>query len=130
MKYTIDEIRKKAFKHLHLIFIDKNEITGTYHIVDSEMEGMPKIVDYISFHYKTSRIRVKDIGSNIVYIVDSDRFKNSTIEILLRKNTDLEFKIRSWYPFLWGEGTAEDKITYFSILRQIEGLLELEEPFL
>lgn len=128
-KYSIDDIRKTAFKHLHLIFIKENKMNATYRVVDSEEEGTPKIVDYISFHYKTSRIRAKDIGSNIVYIVDVERYRSSRIEVLLNKYPDLEQKIRSWYPFFWGEGTAEDEVTYFSILRQIERLLDLEEPF-
>jgi hypothetical protein len=128
-KYSIDEIRKMAFKHLHLIFVKENKMNATYRVVDSEEEGTPKIVDYISFYYKTSRMRVKDIGSNIVYIVDVGRYRSSRIEVLLNNNPDLEHKIRSWYPFLWGEGTDEDETTYFSILRQLEGLLDLEEPF-
>ena len=110
-------------------FIKKNESSGTYTIVDSEKEGTPKIVDYISFHYKTSRIRVKDIGSNIVYILNLERYKKSRIEFLLRQNPELEQKIRSWYPFLWGEGSPEDDERYLSIMLYLQELLELEEPF-
>jgi hypothetical protein len=128
-KYSIEDIRKTAFKHLHLIFIKKNESIGTYRVVDSEKEGTPKIVDYISFHYNSIKLQVKDIGSNIIYLVDPKRYNNSRIETLLRKNPELEKKIRSWYPFLWGEGTPDDEATYSSIMRQLEGLLELEKPF-
>ena len=127
-KQPIDDIRKMAFKHLHLIFVKRNN--GSYVLVDSEEEGTPMIVDYISFHYYTTKIRVKDIGSNIIYLVDPKCLRNSRIEVLIRKNRKLEDKLRLWFPFLWGEGTAEDDIKYASIIRQLEGLLELEEPLI
>ena len=129
-KYSIEDIRRAAFKHLHLIFIKKNEILGTYRVVESEKDGIPKIVDYISFHPNTIKLEVKDIGSNIIYLIKPELFNESRIELLLNDKPELEEKIRSWYPFLWGEGSQEDKDTYFSIMIYLQELLDLEEPLL
>ena len=129
-KYSIEDIRRAAFKHLHLIFIKKNEILGTYRVVESEKDGIPKIVDYISFHPNTIKLEVKDIGSNIIYLIKPELFNESRIELLLNDKPELEGKIRSWYPFLWGEGSPEDNETYFSIMIYLQELLDLEEPLL
>ena len=129
-KYSIEDIRRTAFKHLHLIFIKKNKILGTYRVVDSEEEGIPKIVDYISFHHNSTKLQVKDIGSNTIYLVEAELFNDSRIEVLLNKNPEFERKIRLWYPFLWGEGGPEDEDKYFSIILYLQELLELEEPIL
>ena len=74
-------------------------------------------------------VKVKDVGSNVIYLVDSKRFKNSRLELLLKLDPGLENKLRVCFPFLWGEGTADDfKYRYFSIIRQLEGYADMAEP--
>lgn len=127
MEPTIEAMREAAFKNLHLIYILKNG-NGTYRIVKSEAEGTPVLVEYISFHFKTSMIRVKDIGSNFIYLLNPIQFKNSWVKDLLKKDKTLEQKIRGWYPFLWGEGAKDEAEKYRSIIRQLKEYADLEKP--
>jgi hypothetical protein len=127
MEPSIEEIQRAAFKHLHLIYIKKYD-NGTYKIVDSEKEGIPVLVDYISFHFKTSLLRVKDIGSNIIYLLNGREYRETWVADLLKKDKNLEEKIKEWYPFLWGKGSEEDAQKYKSILRQLKEYVELEIP--
>lgn len=125
MEFSIEELRQAAFEHLHLIYVRKNE-NGTYRLVKSEMEGKPVLVDYISFHLTTSMLRVKDIGSNIIYLLNPVQFKRSYVKDLMKRDHSLEGKLRIWYPFLWDEWTEEDREKYRSTMRQLKEYANLD----
>jgi hypothetical protein len=129
MKKNYEIIRKAAFKHLYLIYV-KSSGAGMYHLTDSDDDGaVPVLADYIGIQFNSSMIKVKDAGSNIIYLVDSKRFKKSRLELLLKHDPGLENKLKVWFPFLWGEGTADDfRYKYFSIIRQLEGYADIAEP--
>ena len=129
MKKPIDDIRKAAFKHLYLIYV-KETGGGMYHLADSEINGsIPVLADYIDIQFNSTNIKVKDVGSNIIYLVDPKRFRESRLELLLSRDTGLEVKLKKWFPFLWGEGSSEDyKSRYFSIIRQLEGYADMAVP--
>ncbi|MFH0977637.1 MAG: hypothetical protein V1874_17800 [Spirochaetota bacterium] len=128
MEQEIKRIRKAAYKTLHLIFV-KYVGPGAYRIVNSEAEGgIPVLTDYISFHYHEPLIRVKDIGKNIIYLVTQERFKLSFLGKMIQLDPGLETKLHAWFPFLWGEGTAEDVGRYKSILRQLKELADITVP--
>jgi flavin reductase (DIM6/NTAB) family NADH-FMN oxidoreductase RutF len=59
MEPTIEEIRQAAFKNLHLIYVKRFDRTS-YRVVKSEDEGVPVLVEYISFHCKTSKIPLRN----------------------------------------------------------------------
>lgn len=124
MGIDLEHIRQAAYRTLHLIFIKKIG-RGTYVIVPSEMEGgMPVLTDYLSFHHQ-EKIRVKDVGSNIVYLLNPIQYKQSLLETMLKSDPDLTKKLRTWFPFLWGEETEDERELYASILRQLEKLAEI-----
>jgi hypothetical protein len=127
MPDDIIKIRMAAYKILHLVFV-KYTGPGMYRIVSSEIEGgVPKLTDNISFQPHESRIRVKDIGSNIIYLLNPKQFRESLLETMLKKDPGLEDKIRVWFPLLWGDITAEDRIRYQTILRQLKEIADLYE---
>ena len=84
MGNDIEKIRKAAYRILHLIFV-KYIGPDMYMIVGPGKGGVPKLTDYISFHYHESRIRMKDIGSNIIYLLSPVQFKNSLLEDMVRR---------------------------------------------
>jgi hypothetical protein len=129
MKKNFEKIRKAAFKHLYLIYV-KSAGDKMYHLTSSEEDGsVPVLADYIGIQLNSSKIKVKDIGSNIIYLVDPERFRNSRLELVLASNPVIEDKLKLWFPFLWGEGTSYDfKDKYFSIIRQLEGYADIKEP--
>lgn len=129
MKKNFESLRKAAFKHLYLIYV-KSSGAGMYHLTDSEGEdSIPVLADYIGIQFNSSMIKVKDVGSNVVYLVDSKRFKESRVELMVKKDPVLEDKLRIWFSFLWGEGTEDDyRYRYFSIIRQLEGYADMAEP--
>ncbi len=127
MNIDSKKIRKAAYKTLHLIFI-KHMGPAAYTVVESEEDGgTPKLADYLSFHHNKSLIRMKDIGSNIIYLIRPEEFMKSLLETMIRQNPDIETKLRSWFPFLWGEGTEDDSIRYKSIIRQLSECAEFDE---
>jgi hypothetical protein len=125
MESTVEEIRAAAFKNLHLIYVKRFDRTS-YRVVKSEDEGTPVLVEYISFHYKILKIRVKDIGSNIIYLVNAVQYRKSRVKNLIKKDNTLEVKIMEWYPFIWGDISDEDKIRYKDILRTLKQYADLE----
>ncbi|GEM_PF-1974474 len=127
MEPTVEEIRAAAFKNLHLIYVKRFDRTS-YRIVKTEAEGTPVLVEYISFHYKTTKIRVKDIGSNIIYLVNAVQYRKTWLRDLIKKDKTLEAKIKEWYPFLWGDISDEDRIRYKDILRTLKQYADLEKP--
>ncbi len=129
MKKNFESIRKAAFKHLYLIYVNKSG-DGLYHLNSSESDGsVPVLADYAGIQFNSSLVKVKDVGSNIIYLVDPERFKKSRVELMLKHDPDLENRMRLWFPFLWGEGTVDDfKFRYFSIIRQLEGYADMAEP--
>lgn len=127
MNIDSKKIREAAYRTLHLIFI-KHTGPSTYTVVESaEDGGTPKLTDYISFHHHKPLIRMKDIGSNTIYLVSPEEFKKSLLATMIRQNPDIEIKLRSWFPFLWGEGTEDDDVRYKSIIRQLSEYAEIEE---
>jgi hypothetical protein len=90
------------------------------------MEGRPVLVDYISFHFSTSMLRMKDIGSNIIYLLNPVQFKRSYVKDLMKRDHLLEDKLRIWYPFLWDEWAEEDREKYRSIMRQLKEYANLD----
>jgi hypothetical protein len=126
MEQEIEKVRKAAYKTLHLIYV-KYVGPGQYRLVESIQEGgVPKLTDYISFHYHESRIRVKDIGSDVIYLLNPRQFKESFLDSMIGRDPELEMKLREWYPFLWGEFTEEDKERYASILRQLMVIADID----
>jgi hypothetical protein len=127
MSTDYEKIRKAAYKTLHLVFI-KYVGPATYQVVGSEEEGgIPKLTDYVSFHHHKSLVRMKDIGSNIIYLLSPEQFKKSLLETMIQQNHEIEKKLRSWFPFLWGEGADDDIIRYESITRQLKEYPEFDE---
>lgn len=129
MKKDFKAIRKAAYKHLYLIYV-KSAGEGMYHLDNSEADGaLPVLCDYIGIQFNSTKIKVKDVGSNIIYLVDPKRFRNSRLEAALAFNPGLEEKLELWFPFLWGKGSRDDyKEKYFSIIRQLEGYAEMIKP--
>ena len=127
MNIDSTKIRKAAYRTLHLIFI-KHIGPAAYTVVESEEDGgTPKLTDYISFHHHKPLIRMKDIGSNTIYLIRPEEFRKSLLETMIRQNPDIETKLRSWFPFLWGEGAEDDYIRYKSIIRHLSEYAEFDE---
>lgn len=127
MDIDFEQIRQAAYRTLHLIFI-KSIGSGAYTIVPSEKEGgRPVLADYLSFHHHQEKIRVKDAGSNIVYLLSPEQYKQSLLETMLKNDPGLAGKLRNWFPFLWGEETEDERERYASVLRQLKKLAEIFE---
>ncbi len=121
---SIDLIREKAFSSLHLIFVKKNG--NKYRLNLYEIGGFsPKLVDYIGFQFGTSLLKVKDIGSDAIYLLTPQMFRKTRIKEILRSNPDLEFKLKEWFPVFWGAGSEQDLILYASILRQLDEIASI-----
>ena len=129
MKKDFNAIRNAAYKHLYLIYV-KSAVAGMYHLENSEADGaVPVLADYIGIQFNSTKIKVKDIGSNIIYLVDPKRFRDSRLETVLARDPGLEQKLELWFPFLWGKGSRDDyREKYFSIIRQLEGYAEMVKP--
>lgn len=127
MGRSIEELRRTAFRTLHLIYVHHEE--GTYHLFSRYEPGsVPKLVEYLSFHFKTSLIRMKDTGGNHVYLVNPVQFRRSRLDYLLKVEPGLETRLREWFPVLWDEGTEEEKNRYASLLRSLEEIAALRDP--
>ncbi|RPI93365.1 MAG: hypothetical protein EHM32_08095 [Spirochaetales bacterium] len=127
MGRSIEELRRTAYRFLHLLYIHHEN--GKYRVCSRlEPESVPKLVEYVSFHYKTSFIRMKDTGSNYIYLVNPQQFRRSRIEYLLKIDNELESRLREWFPILWDEGTDEEKNRYTSLLRSLEEITALRDP--
>ena len=125
MEQEIIKIRDAAYKTLHLFFVLYSG-PRIYHIVDTETEGsIPVLGDYLSFHYHDSRIRMKDISSNIIYLLTPGQFRNSLLGDMLQNDPALENKVRAWFPFLWGEISDTDASRYSSIIRQLQEIADI-----
>jgi hypothetical protein len=123
----IAKIRRAAYKNLHLIFV-RYVGPSTYRIFESDEDGaIPKLTDYLSFHRHESKIRVKDAGENIIYLLTPEQFRNSLLETMIGRDPGIEIKVRTWFPFLWGESGPEDDERYSSILRHLRELAEINE---
>lgn len=127
MGLDFESIRRAAYKNLHLVFI-RYIGPGTYRVVESEEDGgVPVLVDYVSFHHHESRIRVKDVGGNVIYLITPSRYRSSYLDMLVQNDPSLEGRLRRWFPFLWGEESAENMSRFESILRQLEELADIHE---
>lgn len=127
MGRTIDDLRLTAYRTLHLLYIAQGN--GTYRILSRFEPGcVPKLVEYISFHNKTTLISMKDTGSEYIYLVNPTQFRRSRLQYLLKMDDTLESRLKDWFPFLWGEGSEEDSRRYSSLLRSLEELSALRDP--
>lgn len=57
----------------------------SFFVSDSEIKGVTKIVDYISFHHNSTTLRVKDIGCNTIYLVELESFNITRLESNVRR---------------------------------------------
>ncbi|MCU0849209.1 MAG: hypothetical protein MUD12_15110 [Spirochaetes bacterium] len=127
MNKKITAIRMAAYKTLHLVFV-KHITLDRYMIVESENDGgTPVLADYLSFHQHEALIRVKDVGSNVIYLLSPEQFRKSLIDTMMKQDPLIEEKLRLWFPFLWNEETGDDSGRYDSILRQLNELSEIYE---
>lgn len=127
MGRPIEDLRQTAFRTLHLLYISHGN--GTYRVHSRNEPGCtPKLVEYLSFHHKTTLIRMKDTGSEYIYLVNPVQFRRSRLQYLLKTDVTLESRLRDWFPVLWGEGTEEERRKYASLLRSLEELAALRDP--
>jgi hypothetical protein len=92
--------------------------------VNSEDEGgIPVLSEYVSFHNREALIRVKDIQKDVIYLLTPEQFKNSLLETLLKKDAEIENKLRCWFPFLWGERREGDSVDYERVIRKLREYL-------
>lgn len=127
MGRTIEEIRLTAYRTLHLLYIVQGN--GTYRILSRFEPGcIPKLVEYVSFHHKTTLIRMKDTGSEYIYLVNPAQFRRSRLQYLLKMDDTLESRLKDWFPFLWGEGPEEESQKYASLMRSLDELAALKDP--
>ena len=122
---NMELIRHAAMKNLHLIFI-RDLGGGRYTVVDSPDEGgVPHLTEYISFHRHEAKIRVKDIGLDVIYLLTPAQFRDSLLETRALRDPTLEAKLRVWFPILWGEFGDGDEERYASILRRLGEMAEI-----
>ena len=124
----MNSLRKAAYKHLYLIYVVSIE-GGYYHLSGPEdKDALPVLADYLGIQFNSIKIKVKDIGSNRVYLVTPERFRKSRLGLMVERDPSLENKLKIWFPFLWGDISEEDGIKYLSIIRQLKEYNELEKP--
>lgn len=124
----MDSLKKAAYKHLYLIYVVSMD-GGYYHLAGpGDAEARPVLADYLGIQFNSTKIKVKDIGSNRVYLITPERFRKSRLGLMVERDPSLEDKLKIWFPFLWGEISEEDRIKYLSIIRQLKEYNELEKP--